>query len=321
MLFNERVQTRLLQAIGRCTRSLEDFSAVVVSGEDVPEYLADRQRRMYLHPELQAELDFGIEQSQGTTLNSLLENFDTFLRNDVEWKPLVASSRNAPPSSKSRSRPLPNFRSRGSQIKFQKCLWQGDYETALSAAERTLAGLTVSELKGYRALWHYLAGSAAWLASQRGVSSLSAKARDHFAAARKQPATFLGSSSFPDIARQRRRIRRTDPCYSDSWSGLSRCLRNSASSTTEILTIGKREYSKALLPFKGPFEGSSAFFGRNARLLSRQKRSTHPRTPGGLLVRSALYLRIMRGRADIHTRCYEGAASLHPSTGLGRTSR
>src|SRR5436309_11544071 len=38
LLFNERVQTRVLQAIGRCTRSLADYSAVVVSGEELPSY-------------------------------------------------------------------------------------------------------------------------------------------------------------------------------------------------------------------------------------------------------------------------------------------
>jgi hypothetical protein len=63
-LFNERIQTRVLQAIGRCTRSLEDYSAVVVSGEELPDYLADSHRRKYFHPELQAELTFGIEQSK-----------------------------------------------------------------------------------------------------------------------------------------------------------------------------------------------------------------------------------------------------------------
>jgi Rad3-related DNA helicase len=64
VLFNERVQTRVLQAIGRCTRSLEDYSAVVVLGEDLQNYLADKQLRRYLHPELQAELNFGVEQSK-----------------------------------------------------------------------------------------------------------------------------------------------------------------------------------------------------------------------------------------------------------------
>ena len=34
-------QTLVLQAVGRCTRGLNDYSAVVVTGEDLPAYLTD----------------------------------------------------------------------------------------------------------------------------------------------------------------------------------------------------------------------------------------------------------------------------------------
>ena len=86
LLFNERVQTRVLQAVGRCTRGLNDFSAVVVTGEELPEYLADRNRRGYLHPELQAELEFGIEQSQEVDAKTLVENFSIFLDHGRDWE-------------------------------------------------------------------------------------------------------------------------------------------------------------------------------------------------------------------------------------------
>jgi hypothetical protein len=179
-LFNERVQTRVLQAIGRCTRSLEDFSAVVVSGEDVSNYLADRQRRKYLHPELQAELDFGIEQSQATTPVNLIENFDIFLKNDVDWE--VANNQILAKRAAAIQQPLPALDELqgivACEIEFQGRLWQSDFEAALSAAERVLTKLSAPELRGYRALWHYLAGSAAWLGSQgSALSGLAAKAR------------------------------------------------------------------------------------------------------------------------------------------------
>ena len=81
ILFNERVQTRVLQAIGRCTRSLEDYSAVVVTGDQLPEYLSNPKRREFFHPELQAELWFGVEQSKEKTLDDFVENFSTFIDN------------------------------------------------------------------------------------------------------------------------------------------------------------------------------------------------------------------------------------------------
>ena len=70
------------------------------------------------------------------------------------------------------------------EVDFQMRLWQGDYEAALDHAERALGKLTLPELRGYRALWYYLAGSAAWLGSESGVSGLKAKARAHFARAK-----------------------------------------------------------------------------------------------------------------------------------------
>jgi Type III restriction enzyme, res subunit/Helicase C-terminal domain len=186
-LFNDRIQTRVLQAIGRCTRSLEDFSAVVVTGEDVPNYLADQQRRKYFHPELQAELEFGVEQSQGSVLESFSENLEIFLKNGPEWEQannqIIAKRATAVQVELPAMAELQLVVNR--EIDFQKFLWQGDTERALGAAEAALAILSAPELRGYRALWHYLAGSSAWMGSRTGNVGLAAKARDHFAAAKK----------------------------------------------------------------------------------------------------------------------------------------
>ena len=181
VLFNERIQTRVLQAIGRCTRSLEDYSAVVVSGE-LADYLGDIRRRRFLHPELQAEIEFGVEQSTGTTLEDLVENFNIFLENGEAWEQvnqdIVASHANA------EQKAFPAIDQLASvvvhEIEFQKRLWQGDYEAASGHAESVLGGLTEAELRGYRALWHYLAGSAARLGANSSSSALSSKAQTHF---------------------------------------------------------------------------------------------------------------------------------------------
>ena len=182
ILFNERVQTRVLQAIGRCTRSLEDYSAVVVTGEHLPDYLVDSKRRKYFHPELQAELEFGIQQSQETTSENLLENFQIFLENGTEWED--ANSSILDMRARSLQVPFPamaDLKSAvGYEIEFQRRLWQGDLESAVEAAERILANLNASELKGYRALWHYLAGSAAWQLGKDGNQPYSFRSSEHF---------------------------------------------------------------------------------------------------------------------------------------------
>ena len=186
ILFNERIQTRVLQAIGRCTRSLEDYSAIVVSGEELINYLADGRRRKHLHPELQAEIIFGIDQSKKTTLQDMTENFDIFLENGKEWEDV---NQNIVALRKNRNRDIfPAIETLNnvvnSEIEFQKRLWQGDYETALRSSDEVLDGLRDGDLRGYRALWYYLAGCAAWLGWKNGVSLLEKKARTCFSKAK-----------------------------------------------------------------------------------------------------------------------------------------
>lgn len=183
VLFNERIQTRVVQAIGRCTRSLEDYSAVVVSGEELPDYLTDIRRRKYLHPELQAELAFGVDQSKDTTLKDMVDNFQVFLKNGREWE--VVNQQIVVARTQAAQQPFPAMEDLrkivGHEIEFQARLWQSDYGAAVAAAEGALAGLTVPELRGYRALWNYLAGAAACLGDTIGkVPGMSAKARMHF---------------------------------------------------------------------------------------------------------------------------------------------
>lgn len=186
LLFNERVQTRILQAIGRCTRSLEDYSAVVVSGDELVAYLTDVRRRKFFHPELQAELAFGVEQSKSTSSKDLLENFDTFLENGEAWEDvnqeILAKRKKAVqvpfPAMTELQAVVPH------EVDYQMGLWQADFEEALASAERVLGGLDSEELRGYRALWHYLAGSAAWLGSKAGAAGLDARSRMQFGKAK-----------------------------------------------------------------------------------------------------------------------------------------
>lgn len=188
-LFNERIQTRVLQAIGRCTRSLNDYSAVVVSGGELPDYLADIKRRKFFDPELQAELVFGINQSKGTLYKDIIENFKIFLENGERWEEanqqIVAERKSVTKESFPAMEEL--MKIVDDEINFQIELWQGDFVSALGYAEKIIGILTAHELIGYRALWYYFAGSAAWLAAKNGASTtLETKAQVHFEDAKKR---------------------------------------------------------------------------------------------------------------------------------------
>ncbi|HCE2075144.1 TPA: DEAD/DEAH box helicase [Vibrio parahaemolyticus] len=187
VLFNERIQTRVIQAIGRCTRSLEDYSAVVVNGSELVDFLADPARRHYFHPELQAELEFGVEQSIDSTFGDLVENFSIFIENGEDWEEVngeivelrASKSKTNFPGIAELASSVP------SEIEYVKALWSYDYEEALNQAERILGTLASGNLRGYRALWEYLAGSAAYLANEHGYSDAQIKAREHFIRAKK----------------------------------------------------------------------------------------------------------------------------------------
>ena len=192
VLFNERVQTRVLQAVGRCTRGLNDYSAVVVTGEDLPAYLTDRKRRSYFHPELQAELEFGIEQStsdHSTRVNAetILDNFAIFLEHEGDWEEANQGILESRDKATQAAFPAMDDLSAAvaHEIAWQRALWDGDYAKAFEAAREVLGVLTDPSLRGYRALWHYLAGSAAQLAADDGNMALHAQARTQFRQAKE----------------------------------------------------------------------------------------------------------------------------------------
>ena len=190
-LLNDRILTRMVQAFGRCTRDATDFAAVVVWGDELLSYLGSRDRRLFLHPEIQAEIDFGLEQSSGVESVAFMEYLDAFLRQSPEWaeaESSIVSLRGAAEAGE-----LPGthdlMAAVGHEVEYEYCLWKGRYPEALEEARGVLAALNAPELRGYRALWLYLAGSAAWLATSEGVASLAGTARDYY---RQASAAALG---------------------------------------------------------------------------------------------------------------------------------
>ena len=171
-LLNERILTRVIQAMGRCTRSPTDYSLVIVLGEKLVSYLLHERKRKLLHPELQAELEFGIEQSKNETLDSFLENINDFLGQTENWfeadKDIIAMrnelEKDEPPY-------IQNLQSSVKyEVEYQYKIWQTDYTGAIDEARNVLKELTAPELRGYRALWNYLAGTASILDNQNNLA-------------------------------------------------------------------------------------------------------------------------------------------------------
>ncbi|MER2079370.1 DEAD/DEAH box helicase [Psychrobacillus psychrotolerans] len=174
LLLKDRIRTRIVQAIGRCTRSATDYSAVCVMGDELQDRLLQRQNIQLYHPELQAELKFGYEESKGADgVNDFLEMYRTFLKQDSdEWRGADAQIVARREDSIQTPDPTMDILQKvvSEELKYQTAMWVGDYQRALEYANNVASQLTGDNLKGYRGFWYYLAGSAAWLVAQRDSS-------------------------------------------------------------------------------------------------------------------------------------------------------
>jgi hypothetical protein len=167
-VLSERIRTRLTQGAGRCTRNPQDFSAVIMRGEGLVDFCARDENRRALHPELQAEFAFGLDNSEGDA--DLLGLLDSFLAQDADWRVADAdirtrvqdAERATPPDSAALASSAAN------EVAAWRALWRGDLDGAIDAAREAATRLNSEELRSYRALWLYFAAS--W-AAERAANS------------------------------------------------------------------------------------------------------------------------------------------------------
>src|SRR5262249_36527074 len=62
-VLEERIRTRVVQGAGRCTRNANDYAVVMVIGPELMNFCLQKEVRESMHPELQAETSFGVENS------------------------------------------------------------------------------------------------------------------------------------------------------------------------------------------------------------------------------------------------------------------
>lgn len=170
ILLQDRIRTRIVQALGRCTRSATDYSAVCILGDDLQDRLLQKENLKLFHPELQAELSFGnAESKDAKSVEDFVELYKLFLdQGSPEWrgadKEIIARRNGA----KQFSNPLMVKLEQAvvHELSYQEAIWSANYEKALEKATAAASLLDGDQLKGYRGFWYYLAGSAAWLGSE-----------------------------------------------------------------------------------------------------------------------------------------------------------
>lgn len=186
ILLNDRIRTRIIQAVGRCTRSATDYAAVCIIGDDFSDWLVLNQKRSLFHPEMQGELKFGVEQSEQRTADELIENFKIFLEHDVEWDEIDAEVREYRDESSQSDIPGQRllFESCSKEVDYQYALWNYDHERCADIAQSISSILSGNDLMGLRGFWHYAGAANCELASrQLDRPDLVAKAADLYSRA------------------------------------------------------------------------------------------------------------------------------------------
>ena len=86
-LYAERIRTRIIQAVGRCSRNPSDYSIVCVIGDTIQNDLTKKEKIKQFAPELRAEIQFGLENSMDySNVNDVLEQAEDFLNRTAVWQ-------------------------------------------------------------------------------------------------------------------------------------------------------------------------------------------------------------------------------------------
>lgn len=167
-VLRERRRTRVVQGAGRCTRGLSDYSVVVVLGDALSRFLTLPEVFNALRPEMQAEVDFGRDNST-IGADEGLEFIQSFLAQDAAWfdqaEPALlearrAATRTSPPDTAELASAAAH------EVKATAALWSGDWGGASREALEAAKAVISPQLAGYRAFWTYLA--SAWLEEEAG---------------------------------------------------------------------------------------------------------------------------------------------------------
>lgn len=178
VLFSERIHSRLVQALGRCTRGNTDYAAVCIVGDDLMNALISPKQLAQFNPELQAELKFGLDNSTGySSVEEYLELLNLFLYNKNERITVEKDIINRREGIIKQNyvvedNPFKQLNQAGKfEIQAQYSIWREAYEDALKDIEK-VCGIVVHEsLKGYLGFWYYIAACCAYkLYTQGDVS-------------------------------------------------------------------------------------------------------------------------------------------------------
>jgi Type III restriction enzyme, res subunit len=162
-VMRRKERTRLIQGMGRCTRSATDFAVVLWLGQSLVDIASAKSAISNMPIELQRELGWGIEQvKESPEMAETLVEMASGLVGDRNYRKQandgIAEAPAVPPKSDD------DDKAGIEEVKFSIAMWEGDFEFAYQTARAIADKANSPELAGYRGWWWYLASVAARLA-------------------------------------------------------------------------------------------------------------------------------------------------------------
>ena len=167
-VLRRRERTRLIQGMGRCTRSATDFAVIVWLGQSLVNTATSEAVLGGLPPELAAEIRWGVGQSVSATKNRGNELVDMIvgLLEDAEYRQGANADIVSVQVPEAEEEPAQYEQFGIDEVRFAKAMWDADYQGGLSLARSIADKISAPELSGYRAWWWHLTSIAASLAGE-----------------------------------------------------------------------------------------------------------------------------------------------------------
>jgi hypothetical protein len=166
-VLRDRIRTRVTQAVGRCTRDEGDFAVVVLMGEDLVDWCSTTANVMGLHPELQAEISFGLENSENRPKDVFVESSRALLDHTTDWPEAEQDIQLRRNNARKQKDSVTDVLAKAAPIEIDYCFDSraGRHEQAYHrAVEVTEALQGGSDLLPYRSFWYHQAAVSAYLA-------------------------------------------------------------------------------------------------------------------------------------------------------------
>lgn len=158
-VMEERIRSRVIQGTGRCTRGPKDWALVVVADPETTTYLSRQEVQQSLDEDLQAEVIFGLEQSE-TSKEEVLDNVRAFLAQGTEWRRSAEPDITEIRSEVQRKLPAVNVglaEAASLEVEALELIWNGDWHGGGVRANAAAGALgSYPDARGYRATQLFL---------------------------------------------------------------------------------------------------------------------------------------------------------------------